>query len=93
MVSEPEQMTEELATRLAERAVEEAGGPREVYRNPRHPFALNPSTVYTYEGHQVELRHGEISSPAIVSVGGYVFEIHEESVDLLMRPVKPRPRL
>lgn len=92
MTGDEQHISEELATRLAERAVEEAGGTREVYRNPRHLFALHPSTTYVYEGHQVELRHGEISSPAIVSVGGYVFEIHEESIDLLMRPVKPRPR-
>jgi hypothetical protein len=83
-------MTEHLARELAERAVELAGGTRHVYRNPRHPFALHPATVYTIEGHQIELRHGEISSPAIVSVGGYVFEIHDEAIELLMRPPKPR---
>ena len=67
-------------------AVDAAGGPRAVYRNPRHPFALNPSTDYEFDGYQVELRHGEISSPAIVTVAGWVFEIHEEDIELLMRP-------
>jgi hypothetical protein len=92
MADEHQEMTEERAMALATRAVEDAGGTRVIYRNPRHPFALHPSTIYTYEGTRVELRHGEISSPAIVTVGGFVFEIHEESIDLLMRPPKPRPR-
>lgn len=81
-------LTEEEALALAEQAVELAGGTRQVYRNPRHPFALNPTTTYELDGHKVELRHGEISSPAIVTVEGWVFEIHEESVDLLMRPIR-----
>lgn len=85
-----EQMNEERARALAEQAVERAGGTRHVYRTPRHPFSLYPSTVYDIEGVRVELRHGEISSPAIVTVAGYVFEIHEESIELLLRPPKPR---
>jgi hypothetical protein len=84
-------MTEDQARDLAERAVEEAGGTRAIYRNPRHPFTLHPATIYEFDGHRVELRHGEISSPAIVSVGGWVFEIHEEEIELLIRPPKPRP--
>jgi hypothetical protein len=83
-------MTEERARDLAERAVEEAGGTRAVYRNPRHPFTLHPATVYEIDGERVELRHGEISTPAIVTVAGWVFEIHEESIDLLIRPPKSR---
>ena len=79
-------MTEERARDLAERAVEEAGGTRAVYRNPRHPFTLHPSTDYEIDGERVEVRHGEISTPAIVSVAGWVFEIHEEAIDLLIRP-------
>jgi hypothetical protein len=85
-----ERLTEERATQLAWQAVEEAGGTRSVYRNPRHPFALQASTTYEIDGVQVEVRHGEISSPAIVTVGGYVFEIHETDIDLLIRPPKPR---
>jgi len=85
-----EPMDEERARTLAEQAVERAGGTRHVYRTPRHPFALHPSTVYEIEGVRVELRHGEISSPAIVTVAGYVFEIHEETIELLLRPPKPR---
>ena len=41
-------------------------------------------------GPRIEVCWGEISSPAIVSVGGWVFEIHEEGMDLLVRPPKPR---
>lgn len=84
-------MNEERARELAEHAVDEAGGTRMIYRNPRHPFTLHPTTVYEIEGERVELRHGEISSPAIVSVAGWVFEIHEEEIELLIRPPKPRP--
>jgi hypothetical protein len=79
-------LTEDEALALATEAVELAGGTRQVYRNPRHPFALDPTTNYELAGRKVELRHGEISSPAIVSVEGWVFEIHEEEIDLLMRP-------
>lgn len=83
-------LTESEAQALAEEAVELSGGTRQVYRNPRHPFALQPTTTYELAGRKVELRHGEISSPAIVTVEGWVFEIHEEAVELLMRPVKRR---
>jgi hypothetical protein len=89
-LAKPIRISEERAHELANQAVERAGGSRSIYRNPRHPFTLHPSTNYEIEGHKVEVRHGEISSPAIVSVGGYVFEIHEEGIDLLVRPPKPR---
>jgi hypothetical protein len=87
---QPETLTEERATELAWQAVEEAGGTRSIYRNPRHPFSLQQSTDFVIDGYEVAVRHGEISSPAIVTVGGYVFEIHEEEIDLLIRPPKPR---
>jgi hypothetical protein len=79
-------MTEQQATELAARAVDLAGGAQMIYRNPRHPFALHPSTTYDVDGYAVEIRHGEISSPAIASVGGYVFEILETGIELLIRP-------
>jgi hypothetical protein len=88
--AEPGQLTEERATELAMQAVEEAGGTRSIYRNPRHPFSLQQSTDFVIDGYEVAVRHGEISSPAIVTVGGYVFEIHEEEIDLLIRPPKKR---
>jgi hypothetical protein len=76
------------ATRLAEEAVDLAGGARMIYRNPRQPFSPNARKVFELEGHPVEVRWGEISSPAIVTAGGYVFEIHEEGIELLVRPPK-----
>jgi hypothetical protein len=82
----PERLTEEQATKLAWEGVERAGGARQIYRHPRHPFSLQPAPVYTIDGHEVEVIHGEISSPAIVTVGGYVFEIHENDIELLIRP-------
>lgn len=81
-------LTEAAALALVTQAVELAGGTREVYRNPRHPFAINPTTDYEIDGYAVELRPGEISSPAIVSVEGWVFEIHDDDIELLMRPLK-----
>ena len=86
----PPRIDEFRAHDLAMQAVERAGGCKQIYRNPRHPFTLHPSTDYEIEGYAVEVRHGEISSPAIVSVGGYVFEIHEEAIDLLIRPPRRR---
>ena len=84
-------LTEEQAYDYAMQGVELAGGTRRIYRNPRHPFALSPTSDYEIEGYPVEVRWGEISSPAVVSVGGYVFQIHEEEIELLARPPKPRP--
>jgi hypothetical protein len=83
-------MDEAAATRLAEAAVDLAGGARMIYRNPRQAFSLNSMKTFMIEGHAVEVRWGEISSPAIASVGGYVFEIHEDGIELLIRPPKPR---
>jgi hypothetical protein len=81
---------EQRAFALAMLGVDKAGGTRMIYRSPRHPFTLFPATDYEIEGINVEVRHGEISSPAIVTVAGYVFEIHEEEIELLVKPPKPR---
>ena len=88
---DPAPITEERATALAEAAVDQAGGARMIYRNPRHPFSFHRTRTFTVDGHPVEVRWGEISSPAIATVAGYVFEILEERIELLMRPPKPRP--
>ena len=88
--SRPPRLNEDQALGLANEAVERAGGTRRIYRNPRHPFALNPTSDYEIDGHNVEIRWGEISSPAVVTVGGYVFQINEEDLELLIRPPKPR---
>ncbi len=81
-----ERMGEARATELAERAVDQAGGARMIYRNPRQAFSFGASKTFDVEGHAVEVRWGEISSPAIASVGGYVFEIVETGIELLIRP-------
>ena len=87
----PSQVTEAEATRLAWQAVELAGGARMIYGNPRQPFSPNARKVFDVEGHAIEVRWGEISSPAIVTAAGYIFEIHDQGIELLIRP--PRPRL
>jgi hypothetical protein len=79
-------MDEQEATRVAEAAVEAVGGTRKVYRNPRYAFTLEPTRVVEVDGHAAEIRWGEVSSPAIVTVEGYVFEIHDEGIELLIRP-------
>ena len=84
-------LSEADATRLAWQAVELAGGTRMVYRSPRQAFSAKGRESFTIDGHTIEVRWGEISSPAIVSVGGYVFEILDEGIALLARPPKPRP--
>jgi hypothetical protein len=78
------------ATRLADAAVEQAGGARMIYRNPRQAFSFNAIKTFTIDNHEVEVRWGEISSPAIATVGGYVFEILDTGIELLIRPPKPR---
>ena len=86
----PSPVTEAEATRLAWQAVELAGGARMIYRNPRQPFSPNARKVFEVEGHSIEVRWGEISSPAIVTAAGFVFEIHDEGIELLIRPPRSR---
>ena len=88
----PPQLTEAEATRLAWQAVDLAGGARMIYRNPRQPFSPNARQVFDVGGHPIEVRWGEISSPAIVTAAGYVFEIHDEGIELLIRPLRPRTK-
>ncbi|MCC6314472.1 MAG: hypothetical protein IT337_10715 [Thermomicrobiales bacterium] len=83
-------MSEERAAELARQAVEMAGGARMIYRNPRQPFSFDATRTYEVEGTPVEVRWGEISSPAVVTAGGYVFEIVDSGIELLIRPPKPR---
>lgn len=83
-------VTEAEATRLAWQAVELAGGTRMIYRNPRQPFSPNARKVFDIEGHPIEVRWGEISSPAIVTAAGYVFEIQDQGIELLIRPPQSR---
>lgn len=79
-------ISEERALELAWMIVERAGGTRNIYRNPKYAFSLQQTTDITVDGVTVELRHGEISSPAIVSVAGWVFEVLDDDLELLIRP-------
>jgi hypothetical protein len=88
--STPGRLTETEATRLAQHAVDSAGGARMIYRSPRQAFSPDGRREIMVDGHAVDVRWGEISSPAIVTVGGYVFEILDGWIELLIRPPKPR---
>lgn len=79
-------LNEEQATDVVWQAVERAGGTRSIYRNPRMAFAQNAKRIFEIDGREVEVRYGEISTPAIVTVEGWVFEIHDEEIELLIRP-------
>jgi hypothetical protein len=87
----PPRVTEAEATRLARQAVELAGGARMIYGNPRQPFSPNARKIFDVDGHAIEVRWGEISSPAIVTAAGYIFEINDQGIELLIRPPRPRP--
>jgi hypothetical protein len=80
-------LDEAEATRLAGEAIDQIGGPRSVYRNPRMAFAFNAIRHVEIEGRSVEIRYGEISTPAIATIEGWVFEIGDDGIELLMRPV------
>ncbi|HVL24928.1 MAG TPA: hypothetical protein VM450_12645, partial [Thermomicrobiales bacterium] len=58
----PAPLDETEATRLVTAAVDQIGGPRSVYRNPRMAFAFNATRDVEIEGHSVEVRYGEIST-------------------------------
>ncbi len=83
-------LDEARATALATEAVDRVGGPRLVYRNPRQAFSANACKTVEVDGVPVEVRFGEISSPAIATVAGWVFEITDDGLDLLARPPRPR---
>lgn len=86
----PERIDEDAAAALIWRAIETAGGTRSIYRNPRQAFSPQARRVIDVEGTPVEIRYGEISTPAIATVAGWVFEIHDEDIELLIRPPRPR---
>jgi hypothetical protein len=84
----PLELTEERAAELVWSAIEQAGGSRSIYRNPRMAFASNARRKIEIEGITVDIRYGEISTPAVASVEGWVFEVHDEDIEVLMRPSK-----
>lgn len=83
---------EAVATDLVWRAIEIAGGTRSIYRNPRQAFSSQSRRTIDVDGAPVEIRYGEISTPAIATVARWVFEIHDDDIELLIRPPGPRPR-
>lgn len=79
-------LDEETAHRLVLEAIEQVGGTRRIHGNPRHPFALDATREVEVEGQRVLIRYGEISSPAVAEVAGYVFEIRADEVVKLFGP-------
>ncbi len=79
-------MTEKEATAIVWEAIDAVGGPRSIYRNPRQAFSAHSRRIVDVGEHQVEIRYGEISTPAVATVAGWVFEIHDEDIELLIRP-------
>lgn len=83
-------MNEAEATIIATEAVAIAGGPRSIYRNPRQAYSAQSRRLIEVGEHKVEIRYGEISTPAIATIAGWVFEVNDEGIELLIRPPKPR---
>lgn len=81
---------EEAATDLVWRAIEISGGTRSIYRYPRQAFSPQARRMVDVAGTPVEIRYGEISTPAVATVAGWVFEIHDGDIELLIRPPRPR---
>lgn len=79
-------LSETEARALALRALDELGGPRAVYRSPRHPFSPAGTRVLEIDDVQIRVRYGEISSPAVVELAGFVFEIRDDELILLFAP-------
>lgn len=87
MSTSPE-ITEDRSYELVMQALDTIGGPQNVYRNPKMAFAFNAVRNIDVEGIKVEIRYGEISTPAIATVLGWVWEIHDQDIELLMKPLK-----
>ena len=83
-------MTEDEATAIVWDAIAKAGGTRSIYRNPRQAFSAHSRRLVEIGEHAVEIRYGEISTPAVATIEGWVFEIHDEDIEVLIRPPKPR---
>ena len=85
-----QELTEQTSYELVMRALDSIGGPQTVYRNPRMAYAFNAVRNLEFEGYEIEIRYGEISTPAIATVQGWVWEIHDQDIDLLMKPFKKK---
>ena len=86
----PERIDEATATAIVWEAIDQIGGPRSIYRNPREAYSAHSRRMVQVGEHSVEIRYGEISTPAVATLQGWVFEINDEEIELLIRPPKPR---
>ncbi len=86
----PARIDETTATAIVWEAIDHIGGPRSIYRNPRDAYSAQSRRMVEVGEHTVEIRYGEISTPAVATVQGWVFEITDEEIELLIRPPKPR---
>jgi hypothetical protein len=84
------EIDEARAFDLVTQAIESIGGPQSIYRNPRMAYAFNAVRDVEVDGYSIEIRYGEISTPAIATVNGWVYEIHDQDIELLMKPIKRR---
>lgn len=84
------ELTEEQALALVWRAVDSVGGTRSIYRHPRMAYARNAKRDVEMDGHAIEIRYGEIATPAVATVENWVFQIFDDDIELLLRPVKRR---
>ena len=85
-MTDDDQLDENRSYALVMQALASIGGPHTVYRNPRMAFAFNSVRNLVVDGFAIEIRYGEISTPAIATVQGWVWEIRDEDIELLMRP-------
>lgn len=82
-------LNEAQAHALALQALDQLGGPRAVYRSPRHPFSPAGTRILRIGAYDIRIRYGEISSPAVVELAGYVFEIRDDELLRLFAPPQP----
>jgi hypothetical protein len=79
------------ARRVVARAVEALGGGWAIVASPRHPHSSLASETVDVGGRQVVVHFGEMSSPAIATLAGWVFEIKEHKLVLLDAPRRNHP--
>lgn len=83
-------LDETRAEALVARAVDQLGGGRTIVGSPRHPFSMHATDSVDVDGHTVTVHYGEMSSPAIATVEGWVFEITLSGLVLLDAPRERR---
>jgi hypothetical protein len=83
-------LSESQARSLVSAAVDWLGGAHSIVGAPRHPFSRHASDTLDVEEYSVTVHYGEMSSPAIAVVSGWVFEITTGGFVLLDAP-RARP--